>query len=37
MEVSEKVEVIDSFDDMQLSEDLLRGVYAYGFDRPSPI
>ncbi|KAJ2399612.1 translation initiation factor eIF4A, partial [Coemansia sp. RSA 2559] len=30
-------EVIDNFDDMNLSDDLLRGVYAYGFERPSAI
>ncbi|KAJ2574330.1 translation initiation factor eIF4A [Coemansia sp. RSA 1807] len=30
-------EVIESFDDMGLDEDLLRGIYAYGFERPSAI
>jgi hypothetical protein len=25
-----------SFDDMELKGDLLRGVYAYGFERPCP-
>ncbi|KHN96290.1 DEAD-like helicase [Metarhizium album ARSEF 1941] len=30
-------EVVDKFDDMNLKEDLLRGVYAYGFERPSAI
>ncbi|KAJ2532455.1 translation initiation factor eIF4A, partial [Coemansia sp. RSA 1933] len=30
-------EVIDNFDDMNLSDDLLRGIYAYGFERPSAI
>jgi len=30
-------EICDSFDDMQLREDLLRGIYAYGFERPSAI
>jgi len=30
-------EVCDSFDDMQLREDLLRGIYAYGFEKPSAI
>jgi len=29
--------VTDSFDDMNLSEDLLRGIYAYGFEKPSAI
>merc|ERR1719230_1355560 len=27
----------DSFDDMDLHEDLLRGIYTYGFERPSAI
>ena len=26
-----------SFDDMELEEDLLRGIYAYGFEKPSKI
>ena len=26
-----------TFDEMNLKEDLLRGVYAYGFEKPSPI
>jgi len=30
-------EVADNFDNMNLKEDLLRGVYAYGFERPSAI
>jgi translation initiation factor 4A len=30
-------EVIDNFDDMSLNEDLLRGIYAYGFEKPSLI
>lgn len=29
-ETSEEVEVITSFDKMNLREDLLRGIYAYG-------
>ena len=29
-ETSEEVEVIASFDQMNLREDLLRGIYAYG-------
>ena len=28
---------VSSFDDMELKPDLLRGVYAYGFERPSAI
>lgn len=30
-------EIVDNFDDMHLKEDLLRGIYAYGFERPSTI
>lgn len=30
-------EVVDNFDDMNLKEELLRGIYAYGFERPSAI
>ena len=30
-------EVVDNFDDMHLKEDLLRGIYAYGFEKPSAI
>lgn len=30
-------DVVDNFDDMNLKEELLRGIYAYGFERPSAI
>eukprot|EP00918_Siedleckia_nematoides_P102851 GHVU01224560.1.p1 GENE.GHVU01224560.1~~GHVU01224560.1.p1 ORF type:complete len:467 (+),score=69.45 GHVU01224560.1:30-1403(+) len=30
-------EVVDNFDDMSLREELLRGIYAYGFEKPSAI
>lgn len=30
-------EITDSFDSMNLKPELLRGVYAYGFERPSAI
>jgi translation initiation factor 4A len=30
-------EITDNFDNMNLKSDLLRGVYAYGFERPSAI
>jgi len=30
-------EVIDNFDDMKLRENLLRGIFAYGFEKPSAI
>jgi translation initiation factor 4A len=29
--------VVSSFDDMELKDDLLRGIYAYGFEKPSAI
>ncbi|PBK76947.1 probable translation initiation factor eIF-4A [Armillaria ostoyae] len=30
-------QAVDSFDDMKLKPELLRGIYAYGFERPSAI
>lgn len=30
-------QVVDNFDDMNLRDDLLRGIYAYGFEKPSAI
>lgn len=30
-------EIVDNFDDMGLKEELLRGIYGYGFERPSAI
>jgi translation initiation factor 4A len=30
-------EVVDNFDSMELKEKLLRGIYAYGFEKPSAI
>jgi len=30
-------EVVDNFDDMSLRENLLRGIFAYGFEKPSAI
>ncbi|XP_072330078.1 eukaryotic initiation factor 4A-II isoform X4 [Scyliorhinus torazame] len=30
-------EIVDNFDDMNLKETLLRGIYAYGFEKPSAI
>lgn len=30
-------EIIDNFDNMNLKEALLRGIYGYGFERPSAI
>jgi len=34
---SNATEVTESFDDMGLKEDLLRGIYAFGFEKPSAI
>jgi len=30
-------EAIETFDNMELREELLRGIYAYGFEKPSAI
>jgi translation initiation factor 4A len=30
-------QVVDNFDNMELTDELLRGIYAYGFERPSAI
>jgi translation initiation factor 4A len=30
-------EIVESFDDMNLKEELLRGIYAHGFEKPSTI
>ncbi len=31
------VQTFNSWDDLELNSDLLRGIYAYGFEKPSPI
>lgn len=36
-ETSPGVEAITSFDQMGIRDDLLRGIYAYGFEKPSAI
>lgn len=36
-ETSENIDVIPSFDTMGFRDDLLRGIYAYGFEKPSAI
>jgi ATP-dependent RNA helicase len=36
-ESSEDVDVITSFDDFGLKENLLRGIYSYGFEKPSAV
>jgi superfamily II DNA/RNA helicase len=33
----ENLEIYNSFDDMGLNENLLRGIYGYGYEKPSPI
>ena len=30
-------DVVDRFDDMGLKEEILQGIYSYGFKNPSPI
>lgn len=32
-----KLDVIESFDEMGLRENLIRGIYAYGFEKPSAV
>lgn len=34
---SEEIQVFPTFDSLSLKEDLLRGIYGYGFERPSAI
>ncbi|KAG8858022.1 RNA helicase [Serendipita sp. 411] len=36
-ESSEAISVVPTFDQLGLKEDLLRGIYAYNFERPSAI
>jgi ATP-dependent RNA helicase len=36
-ETSDGVEVIPTFEAMSLRKDLIRGIYAYGFEKPSAI
>ncbi|XP_054776842.1 eukaryotic initiation factor 4A-3 [Prosopis cineraria] len=36
-ETTEGIEPISSFENMGIKEDLLRGIYAYGFEKPSAI
>jgi translation initiation factor 4A len=31
------LEIINSWDELDISQELLRGIYAYGFEKPSPI
>jgi len=36
-ETSEDIDIVPSFDKMGLNADLLRGIYSYGFEKPSAI
>jgi ATP-dependent RNA helicase len=36
-ETSENIEIYSTFDSIGLREDLLKGIYAYGFDKPSAV
>merc|ERR1712070_1317433 len=36
-ETSDDIEIIPTFDELGLREDLLRGIYAYGFEKPSAV
>ena len=36
-ESSKQIKIVPTFDEMGLKEDLLRGIYAYGFEKPSAI
>lgn len=37
MNTTPEIETFNKFDDMGLSENLLRGIYSYGFEKPSAI
>jgi len=37
IEASEDLEVVKSFDELGIREELLRGIYAYGFNKPSAV
>jgi len=36
-ETSDDIEIIPTFDELGLREDLLRGIYAFGFEKPSAV
>ena len=36
-ESEKEIQVFNSWDDLELDRDLLRGIYSYGFEKPSPI
>jgi len=31
------IEIINQWDDLDIDPDILRSIYAYGFEKPSPI
>ena len=35
--ISHPIEPVSSFDDLPVSDDILRGIYSYGFERPSGV
>jgi translation initiation factor 4A len=35
--VSNWDETVEKFDELDLKEEVLRGIYGYGFEKPSPI
>ena len=37
VETSGEVQIVESFDELGLKDDLLRGVYSYGFEKPSAV
>ncbi len=37
LEGSKDIDTFESFEDLELSDDLLRGIYSYGFEKPSHI
>lgn len=36
-ETTKDIEIVPTFDDMDLKEQLIRGIYQYGFEKPSAI
>ena len=32
-----ELEIVETFDNMNLGDNLLRGIYGYGFEKPSSI
>ena len=34
---AQELQIYETFDDMDLKEDILRGIYSYGFEKPSSI